>query len=222
MSKRNIHVLRKRANNSNKHGNNVTCRRFLCAIPPSSKQGSLSGEEGEEGAKKAREGSSDNLPIRRIEQDDDDYYDDFESSGSKNSWKRYVSYTIGTAILGLVGWASFSLWEELFGRGSPGSLFNETFEKVRYNDEILLMTGGPMKAYGQDSGRRSEGRRNHVANRYVFLLVNIPSVPNLCLNVDCLLYATAAGSMKGPMAARERAFATQCLGPRGRPSSMPR
>jgi hypothetical protein len=149
---------------------NAILQRYLC-VPSSSKKGSDL-EDGQVGVgedveddEKAKESSSDNLPIRRIEQDDDDYYDDFESSGSKNSWKRYVSYTFGVSLLGLFGWAGYSLAVELFGRGASNNLFSETFEKVRYNDEILLMTGAPMKAYGQDSGRRSEGRRNHVANR---------------------------------------------------------
>lgn len=105
------------------------------------------------------------MPIRRIEQEDDDYYDDFESSGSKNSWKKYVSYMFGVSLLGLFTWAGYSLALELFGRGAPNNLFSETFEKVRYNDEVLLMTGAPMKAYGMDDGRRSEGRRNHIASR---------------------------------------------------------
>jgi hypothetical protein len=52
---------------------------------------------------------------------------------------------------------------------------------VRYNDEILLMTGDPMKAYGQDSGRRSEGRRNHVANRYYLF----PITSAVCLLAYC-------------------------------------
>jgi len=143
-------------------------KRLLCATPsPPKKDSEEELQQREEAADKeeVKDNTSDNLPIRRIEQEDDDYYDDFESSGSKNSWKRYVSYTFGLSLLGLFGWAGYSLAVELFGRAAPSNLFSETFEKVRYNDEILLMTGDPMKAYGQDSGRRSEGRRNHVANR---------------------------------------------------------
>lgn len=158
-------MLRNFANKSKtRHG--VLYKRLLCA--PTTPSGSKKDSEEEEThkPKEEAEGSSDNLPIRRIEQDDDDYYDDFESSGSKNSWKRYVSYTFGISLLGLFGWAGYSLVQELFGRGASNNLFSETFEKVRYNDEILLMTGDPMKAYGQDTGRRSEGRRNHVASRY--------------------------------------------------------
>lgn len=146
------------------NGNGVMFKRFLCAPPSPPKKDSEEGEPQPQSEEKA-ENTSDNLPIRRIEQEDDDYYDDFESSGSKNSWKRYVSYAFGISLLGLFGWAGYSLTVELFGRGASNNLFSETFEKVRYNDEILLMTGAPMKAYGQDSGRRSEGRRNHVANR---------------------------------------------------------
>ena len=177
------------------HGAVHVSKRLMCApaTPPTPPKGDKdAGEEQVQAAavdkdkeapveENVKKGSSDNLPIRRIEEDDDDYYDDFESSGSKNAWKRYVSYTFGLSLLGLFGWAGYSLAVELFGRGAPNNLFSETFEKVRYNDEILLMTGDPMKAYGQDSGRRSEGRRNHVANRYYLF-------PNFCYMFACLLF----------------------------------
>jgi hypothetical protein len=162
-------MLREFASRS-KTRNGTMYKRYLCATPPTPPTPKKDSEEVEvekdqTHTEEKTEGSSSNLPISRIEQEDDDYYDDFESSGSKNSWKRYVSYTFGISLLGLFGWAGYSLAVELFGRGASNNLFSETFEKVRYNDEILLMTGNPMKAYGQDSGRRSEGRRNHVANR---------------------------------------------------------
>lgn len=142
-------------------------KRLLCASPSSSNdtEKNEKNEKSQASNDAEKEKKHDNLPIKRIEQEDDDYYDDFESSGSKNSWKRYVTYAFSFSLLGLFGWAGYSLAQELFGRSSPNNLFSETFEKVRYNDEIILMTGSPMKAYGQDSGRRSEGRRNHVANR---------------------------------------------------------
>ena len=170
---RQIHAMSK----GDRYHSRMTLKRLFCV--PSTSQGKKvdaskldDNEPAVEDEKKAQ-GSSDNLPIRRIEQEDDDYYDDFQSSGSKNSWKRYVSYVFGISLVGLFGWAGYSLTLELFGRGAPGNLFSETFEKVRYNDEILLMTGSPMKAYGQDTGRRSEGRRNHVANRYVVVLLYV-------------------------------------------------
>ena len=168
---RNIHghVLKNMTRiNKSQFGNGVMFKRFLCVPSSSPKKESEEGEQQQPQPHTDEKtgDNSENLPIRRIEQDDDDYYDDFESSGSKNSWKRYASYSFGISLLGLFGWAGYSLFVELFGRGASNNLFSETFEKVRYNDEILLMTGAPMKAYGQDSGRRSEGRRNHVANRW--------------------------------------------------------
>jgi hypothetical protein len=56
-----------------------------------------------------------------------------------------------------------TLYELLdFRRSKPSSLFNEVFEILRINDDIVRMAGGNMKAFGRDVGRSTEGRRNHV------------------------------------------------------------
>ena len=54
-------------------------------------------------------------------------------------------------------------WKELWpGRMSPQSCFSEAFEIVRYNHEVLKITGENMRGYGKDFGSKTEGRRNHV------------------------------------------------------------
>ena len=34
-----------------------------------------------------------------------------------------------------------------------------------FNRQVMRMTGDPMRAYGMDTGRHTEGRRNFVASR---------------------------------------------------------
>ena len=52
---------------------------------------------------------------------------------------------------------------ELFpGRMNPNTLFSEAFEKLLHHEEVMVMTGPHMKAFGRDVGRNTEGRRNHV------------------------------------------------------------
>eukprot|EP00602_Paraphysomonas_sp_CaronLab_P010360 CAMPEP_0185023616 /NCGR_PEP_ID=MMETSP1103-20130426/6267_1 /TAXON_ID=36769 /ORGANISM="Paraphysomonas bandaiensis, Strain Caron Lab Isolate" /LENGTH=243 /DNA_ID=CAMNT_0027556285 /DNA_START=100 /DNA_END=831 /DNA_ORIENTATION=- len=106
-----------------------------------------------------------NLPIRRIQEEDDDYYDDYEGGGRKGGYKKYLSMALVGAIGSLVLYASYSIGMELFGRCAPSNLMNETFDLVRVNDEVMRMTGDPMRAYGMDTGRHTEGRRNFVASR---------------------------------------------------------
>lgn len=74
--------------------------------------------------------------IRRIAQEDDDYYDDYEGGEGRSGYKKYLSYFMLTTIGGLVLYASYSIAVELFGRGAPGHLYDETFEIVRVNDEV--------------------------------------------------------------------------------------
>jgi hypothetical protein len=41
-------------------------------------------------------------------------------------------------------------------------LFSEVFEKLQNHEEVMVMTGHNMKAFGRDVGRNTEGRRNHL------------------------------------------------------------
>lgn len=48
-----------------------------------------------------------------------------------------------------------------FGMG-PSSLFNSSFDRIREDPDLGRRFGTPMKAYGRDGNRRSEGRRNFI------------------------------------------------------------
>jgi hypothetical protein len=66
-------------------------------------------------------------------------------------------------LLGLGAVCVFFTAQELFpGRMSALSLFSEVFEKLQNHEEVMVMTGHNMKAFGRDVGRNTEGRRNHV------------------------------------------------------------
>jgi hypothetical protein len=66
-------------------------------------------------------------------------------------------------LLGLGAVCVFFTAKELFpGRMSALSLFSEVFEKLQNHEEVMVMTGHNMKAFGRDVGRNTEGRRNHV------------------------------------------------------------
>ena len=53
--------------------------------------------------------------------------------------------------------------KELFpGRMNPNSLFSELFDKLQINDQIMAMVGENIKGFGRDTGRNTEGRRNHI------------------------------------------------------------
>jgi hypothetical protein len=82
---------------------------------------------------------NENLPIRRIVQDDDDYYDDYAGGGDSKGYKRYLSYLLYLSIGSVITYAAYSISVELFGRAAPSNLFNETFELVRVNDEVLCL-----------------------------------------------------------------------------------
>lgn len=55
----------------------------------------------------------------------------------------------------------FTLKELFPGRMSPQSVFSQVFDRLQNHEEVMVMTGPNMKAYGRDVGR-NEGRRNHV------------------------------------------------------------
>jgi hypothetical protein len=137
--------------------------RTFCTAATSS-SASSSDPKIEQNAEKKNE----NLPIRRIVQEDDDYYDDYNETGPTGTYKRLLSWFVFGAVGTVVAYASYSIFMELFGRSAPNNLFNETFDLIRVSDEVMRMTGDPMRAYGMDTGRHSEGRRNFVASRYVF------------------------------------------------------
>jgi import inner membrane translocase subunit TIM21 len=86
------------------------------------------------------------------------------------------------SFLGLAAGCIIYMGSELFpSRMSPNSIFSEAFELLRTNDQAVLITtfdlyvndhgqllrlqivrlvGDDMKAFGRDTGRNTEGRRN--------------------------------------------------------------
>ena len=57
----------------------------------------------------------------------------------------------------------FFIFKELnpFGMG-PSKLFNSSFDRLREDIDLGRRFGTPMKAFGRDGNRRSEGRRNFI------------------------------------------------------------
>ena len=45
---------------------------------------------------------------------------------------------------------------------APNHLFNEAVDIIKTNSEVVNRFGDTLKAYGHDSGRRVEGRRNFI------------------------------------------------------------
>lgn len=88
--------------------------------------------------------------------DEDGYADDTETS---SHWASYAMLGAGAIFFGLI---AYYLWPRRMG---ANSVFSSAFEVVRVNDEILAITGDPMKAFGRDVGRNTEGRRNFVDSR---------------------------------------------------------
>eukprot|EP00601_Ochromonadales_sp_CCMP2298_P034047 CAMPEP_0173358742 /NCGR_PEP_ID=MMETSP1144-20121109/19626_1 /TAXON_ID=483371 /ORGANISM="non described non described, Strain CCMP2298" /LENGTH=230 /DNA_ID=CAMNT_0014307869 /DNA_START=243 /DNA_END=932 /DNA_ORIENTATION=- len=109
------------------------------------------------------EPESSNSTESAVVQHDYDEYDDYEepkTAGQKV--KVYGALAARLLLLGLGVVCVFFTGRELFpGRMSPNSLFSETFDLLRYNEQIMSMAGEGMKAFGRDVGR-SEGRRNQI------------------------------------------------------------
>lgn len=71
-----------------------------------------------------------------------------------------VAFQLGLLGLGMV--CVYFTAKELFpGRLGAQSLFSEAFDRIRNHEEVMVMAGHDMKAFGRDVGR-NEGRRNHV------------------------------------------------------------
>lgn len=94
----------------------------------------------------------------------DDEYEEPKTAGQKVvAWSvlsmRLLLLAAGLGCLGLTV-------RELFpGRMSANTVFSESFDIVKINDEVLHITGDPVRAYGRDVGRNTEGRRNIVESR---------------------------------------------------------
>jgi import inner membrane translocase subunit TIM21 len=101
------------------------------------------------------------LSTKLLDEDEYEDYNDAKTPGQKLRWIGIVLTRLGFLVLG--SYCFYLTAVELFpGRMSPNHLYNTTFEIVRYNAEIIEMTGEGMKAFGRDVGGSTEGRRNHV------------------------------------------------------------
>lgn len=80
-----------------------------------------------------------------------------------------IGFFKGLAYLTVFGIAVGSLYfivDELMpSRMSANYLFNEAFDAVKANHEVLNRYGEPLKGYGRDGGGRREGRRNFVEHK---------------------------------------------------------
>ncbi len=80
-----------------------------------------------------------------------------------------IGFLKGLLYLTVAGVAAGSLYfiiDELMpSRLSANYLFNEAFDAVKANHEVLNRYGEPLKGYGRDGGGRREGRRNFVEHK---------------------------------------------------------
>ena len=93
----------------------------------------------------------------------DDYYEGYEepkTAGEKVAYWGNIAMRWTLLMAGL-GCLYLTIKEVFPGRLSPNNLFSEAFDVLQVCDDIIEITGSPMKAYGRDVGR-NEGRRNHV------------------------------------------------------------
>lgn len=69
-------------------------------------------------------------------------------------------------VFGLAMGSLYFIADELMPtRMSANHLFNEAFDAVKANHEVLNRYGEPLKGYGRDGGGRREGRRNFVEHK---------------------------------------------------------
>jgi hypothetical protein len=119
--------------------------------------------KGSEGSESAGEKQSSEL--RRMDFDEyDDYDEPPKTAGEAVARYAYTGFWLSLMAGGL--YCIYVLAKEIFpGRMNPNSLFSEVFDKLKFDDRILEMTGSNVKAFGRDSGRRTEGRRNQIDSR---------------------------------------------------------
>jgi import inner membrane translocase subunit TIM21 len=75
-------------------------------------------------------------------------------------------FWLGALALGGVCFI-FTLRELWPSSTSPNAVFDEAFNQIRKNDEVVAALGEPLKAYGIDHGGNREGRRNFIMSREV-------------------------------------------------------
>jgi len=94
---------------------------------------------------------------------DSDEYDDYEPQTKQEKVSYYGAMFLRLSLLlAGAGLALFTLSELFTGRMSANHVFSEVFDLMQMNDQVRQITGDGMKAFGRDTGRNTEGRRNHI------------------------------------------------------------
>ena len=89
---------------------------------------------------------------------EDEYPEDGEVSPLR------IIFTVLLMIVGI--YALYNTFLELMpSRMAPNHLFNEAVDLVRTNSEVVNRFGDTLKAYGHDSNKRVEGRRNFIDHK---------------------------------------------------------
>ncbi|GAB1610427.1 hypothetical protein Ahia01_001329000 [Argonauta hians] len=73
-----------------------------------------------------------------------------------------LTYT-GVIIIGvgITAVMLYAILKELLSRESPNAVFSEAFKRCKSDPQVQLLLGEPIKAYGEETGRR---RRRHVSH----------------------------------------------------------
>lgn len=128
---------------------------LVCKASLSSKKGGPEEGEGREKAETERE--------KQEQQEEEPTHDDPPEEGEKIGFMRGLAYLTVAAIA--AGSLYFIVDELMPSRMSANYLFNEAFDVVKANHEVLNRYGEPLKGYGRDGGGRREGRRNFVEHK---------------------------------------------------------
>lgn len=97
------------------------------------------------------------------QQEEEPEPEDPPEEGEKIGFMRGLAYLTVAVIA--AGSLYFIVDELMPSRTSANHLFNEAFDAVKQNHEVLNRYGEPLKGYGRDGGGRREGRRNFVEHK---------------------------------------------------------
>jgi len=132
--------------------------------PSSSTSSSAAGfntkSEDTAGGKKEEEGQQQE---EKQQQEEEPEPEDPPEEGEKIGFMRGLAYLTVAVIA--AGSLYFIVDELMPSRTSANHLFNEAFDAVKQNHEVLNRYGEPLKGYGRDGGGRREGRRNFVEHK---------------------------------------------------------
>lgn len=112
------------------------------------------------GGKKKEEGDQQE---EKQQQEEEPEPEDQPEEGEKIGFMRGLLYLTVAVIA--AGSLYFIVDELMPSRTSANHLFNEAFDAVKQNHEVLNRYGEPLKGYGRDGGGRREGRRNFVEHK---------------------------------------------------------